>query len=84
MTENKSHNITPDTDDMEYVDMMGLDPTLAYTPEINDAIIEHIYSTNVQHYIDQGDEEQTAKSKAGVHRKQAQATIDYNVKARGY
>ena len=36
---NKSHNILSGEgiDDMDYVEELGLDPALAYTPEINEA-----------------------------------------------
>ena len=84
MSEKKSYNVTPDIDDMEYVDMMGLDPELAYTPEINDAILQHIYSENIKHYLDRGDELDLATQKAQVHLNQGKATVKHAIEKRGY
>ena len=41
-----SHNIVPGIDDMEYVEMFNLDPALAYTPEINEAILSKVWEQN--------------------------------------
>lgn len=35
-------------DDMEYVDTFGLDPALAYTPELNDAMLKVAYDQNIE------------------------------------
>ena len=35
-------------DDMEFVDTFGLDPNVAYTPGINDAMLDITYQQNVQ------------------------------------
>ena len=34
-------------DDMEFVDQFGLDPDVAYTPKINDVMLEQVYNENV-------------------------------------
>ena len=65
MNEDKvSHNIVPGVDDMEYVEMFNLDPALAYTPKINDAILNKVYEDNLAHFMSEGMSEQEAKSKA--------------------
>ena len=65
MSEEKvSHNIVPGIDDMEYVEMFNLAPSLAYTPKINDAILNKVYDDNLAHFISEGMDESEAKSKA--------------------
>lgn len=45
----KSYNKNAHTyDDMEYVKRYGLDPSLAYTPAINDAIEAAMKTTNIK------------------------------------
>ena len=46
-----------DVDDMEFVETFGLDPSVAYTPAINDAMLDITYKQN----IDAGISEQKAK-----------------------
>lgn len=41
-------------DDMDYVQELELDPSVAYTPEINDAIIKSIATENYATYIADG------------------------------
>ena len=65
MSEDKvSHNIVPGIDDMEYVEMFNLDPAVAYTPKINDAILHKVYDDNIAHYVAEGDTPEEAKMKA--------------------
>ena len=40
-------------DDMEVVDEHGLDPKLAYTPQINDAMLEKVYQENLAAGVDE-------------------------------
>ena len=47
-----------DIDDMEFVEQFGLDPTLAYTPELNDAMLDVVMQQN----IDGGMDEKKARS----------------------
>ena len=35
-------------DDMEYVEQFGLDPNVAYTPKINDAMLDITYQQNLE------------------------------------
>ncbi len=51
-------------DDMDYVEELGLDPALAYTPEINEAIIKNIRANNYADYIGQGVEPSKAEAMA--------------------
>lgn len=53
---NKSHNIMrmEGVDDMDYINELGLNPELAYTPEINEAILQSVAAANYQGYIEQG------------------------------
>ena len=44
-----------DIDDMEVVEEFGLDPTLAYTPAINDAMLELVYTQNIDAGVSQDD-----------------------------
>ena len=35
-------------DDMEFVDELGLDPNVAYTPAINDAMLDMVFKQNLE------------------------------------
>jgi len=77
MSEKKSYNIMrhDGIDDMEYVEELGLDPALAYTPEINEAIIEHVAAENFAGYIAQGMEPERAEAMANDLANKARATV---------
>jgi len=77
MSEKKSYNIMrhDGIDDMEYVEELGLDPALAYTPEINEAIIEHVAAENFAGYIAQGIEPERAEAMANDLANKARATV---------
>ena len=75
--EKKSYNIMG-FDDMDYVEELGLDPALAYTPEINEAIAEIVAQKNYQFYIDNGIEEEKAKHYADKLKKKAMDTVDFH------
>ncbi|HRV01156.1 MAG TPA: hypothetical protein P5539_05650 [Mesotoga sp.] len=62
-------------DDMDVVETMGLDPKVAYTPDINDAAIKKMYHENVDSYIKSGMDEKEAKKLAEFHASAAHATI---------
>ena len=64
-----------DVDDMEVVEQFNLDPSVAYTPEINDIMLEKMYTENVQGYLSAGMSQDQAESKAGKMRAQAAADI---------
>ena len=65
-----------DLDDMEIVKQYNLDPTLAYTPEINDAAIKAQYDQNVAAAKKEGMDQESAEIYANGYRKQAQAMVD--------
>lgn len=73
--EKVSHNIVPGVDDMEYVEMFNLNPALAYTPEINEAILNRVYEDNVAAAMSEGMTEEEAKADSEVQRSRARATI---------
>jgi len=64
-----------DVDDMEYVDQYGLDPKVAYTPRINDAMLDVVYKKNVDMFTKSGDSEVEARSKADKMRHEARRNI---------
>ena len=41
-----------DIDDMEFVEFHKLDPALAYTPELNDAILDKVMAENIEGGMD--------------------------------
>lgn len=89
MSEKQSFNIMrhDGVDDMEYIEELGLDPTLAYTPEINDAIIDHVAAENYAGYIDRGIEPDEAEKMANVLAKKARDTVSHAqpiLKGKGY
>ena len=51
------------TDDMEYVETWGLDPALAYTPKINEAMADLVMQQN----IDAGKDPAEMKKKRDMH-----------------
>ena len=51
-------------DDMEYVEEFELDPKVAYTPAINDAMLRKVHESNVEFYLESGDKASEAKAKA--------------------
>jgi len=64
-----------DIDDMEFIKEFNLNPQLAYTPEINDALLNTMYDKNIRSYINTGMPIAEAKSKAGRLRAQAKKDI---------
>jgi hypothetical protein len=65
-----------DISDMDFVQEFGLDPRIAHTPEINDAMLNLIYQQNVKGFMEMGDKENIAKTKAGRLRAEAKAEIE--------
>ena len=51
MSDNKNYNLLAlkgnNVDDMEFVEMYNLDPAVAYTPQINDVMIDTVYQLNL-------------------------------------
>jgi hypothetical protein len=64
-----------DIDDNEFVKEFNLNPNLAGTPEINDAILNVMYEKNIKNYINDGIPINEAKSKAGRLRAEAKKEI---------
>ena len=60
--------------DQEYIDTFGLDPALAGTPELNEAMLNQQYKENVEHYLGTMPQEEADK-KAGMKRSKASADI---------
>lgn len=50
--------------DMEYIDLLGLDPALEGKPEINDAIYKSVRQKNVDTFIGLGKTEEEANREA--------------------
>jgi len=73
--EKKSYNIVPGIDDMEYVEMYNLDPTLAYTPEINEAILSKVWEQNYSGALAEGLSDEESKSYAENSRRAGRKTI---------
>lgn len=69
-------------DDMEYVDSLGISEELAYTPDINEAILSVIESNNYDLYIDEGKSEDEAKRLAKIMRDRGEATVNEALKLR--
>lgn len=76
----KSYNILAmmgnDMDDMEYVKDFGLDPAVAYTPAINDAMLDVVYKQNVDALVEEGMSHEEATTKA----KRARASAHQNIR----
>lgn len=51
-------------DDMEFVEQFGLDPNLAYTPGINDAMLNLTYDQNLAAGLDKETAEMNRKNAA--------------------
>jgi len=73
--ENKSYNIVPGIDDMEYVEMFNLDPALAYTPEINEAILSKVWEQNYSGAVAEGLSEKEAMAHAEAQRVSGRMTV---------
>jgi hypothetical protein len=80
MAEKKNYNRLAlqgiDIDDMEFVNEFNLDINVAYTPKINDVLLNRMYNANVEGYMKQGMPESKARSKAGQLRAKAKAQIN--------
>jgi len=70
-----SHNIVPGIDDMEYVEMFNLDPKLAYTPEINEAILSKVWEQNYSGAVAEGLSDEEAQHHAEAQRKSGRMTV---------
>jgi len=80
MKTNKNYNALANRgiaiDDMEFVKQFNLDPALAYTPQLNDAILDSIYHQNVKGFVElEGMSTGRAKAEAGRLRADARKAI---------
>ena len=79
MSDKKSYNYMAlrgaDIDDMEYVEQFGLDPEVAYTPRINDVMLDKVHKQNYDLYLQGGKSEAEARKAADEHRNLARANI---------
>jgi len=69
-----------DIDDMEFVKQFNLDPQVAYTPQINEVMLNRMYNKNIKGFISMGHPEGKAKAEAGRLRAQAKEQIDILLK----
>jgi len=63
-------------DDMDVVETLGLEPQVAYTPDINTAAIEKMRKANLEDYLKNGIPEDKAKSMANFHATAAKAAVE--------
>jgi len=63
-------------DDMDVVETLGLDPKVAYTPDINPAAIRKQYHENMDSYIATGMDEEAARNLAKFHADAATASVE--------
>lgn len=79
MGNNKNFNVLAlqgaDIDDMEYIEQFNLDPKLAYTPGINDAMLDSVRSENLEFFRSEGIPEKEAISKANEYHSTAKARV---------
>lgn len=79
MSDKKSYNYMAlrgaDIDDMEYVEQFGLDPEVAYTPRINDVMLDKVHKQNYDLYLQGGKSEVEARKAADKQRTLARANI---------
>jgi len=64
-----------DIDDMEYIEQFNLDPKLAYTPGINDAMLDSVRAENLEFFRSEGNTEKEALRKANEYHSSAKASI---------
>lgn len=62
--------------DMDVVETMGLDPQVAYTPDINSSAITKMYHENMDSYIASGMDEEAARNLAKFHADAARAAVE--------
>ena len=65
-----------DMDDMEYVEEFDVPKELAYTPDINDHMLDKVQTENEEGYIAEGYPEYEAKAKARAARMKAASHIN--------
>jgi len=77
MSDRKNFNLEAqlggDTDDMELIQRYGLDPNLAYTPHINDAIFDAVQKESISDMLRGGLSQKDAEKQALFHSNDARA-----------
>jgi len=77
----QSHNIfRRDVDDMELARLYNLDPAIAYTPAINNAIVNAQYAETYKTLMAQGMSDKKAKQTASEHRAEANKRVAASLK----
>jgi hypothetical protein len=69
-----------DFDDMEFVQQFNLDPKVAYTPEINMAMLDHVYQKQVNGLMAKGMSREKASVEAGRRRAKSRKEIMQMIK----
>ena len=69
-------------DDMEYVEQFNLDPSVAYTPKLNEIMLDMTEQQNYEHYLKDMDEVE-AKTMARSDRKSSERDIKKLLARRG-
>tara|TARA_B110000259_G_C13997593_1_gene395016 strand:- start:125 stop:391 length:267 start_codon:yes stop_codon:yes gene_type:complete len=64
-----------DIDDMEYIEQFKLDPKLAYTPGINDAMLDTVRDGNLEFFRSEGNTEKDSLRMANEYHSSAKAMI---------
>ena len=49
-------------DDMEFVEQFGLDPSVAYSPRLNNAMLQKVYDDNIANGMEEKDAMKNMKS----------------------
>jgi len=71
-------------DDSEYVDEYGIPPELAYTPELNYWMLNHVFTQNVKHFMDEEEmSEPEAVKKASAIRDEKRAEVKELMASKG-
>lgn len=70
-------------DDMEFVEQFNLDPSIAYTPKLNEVMLDMTERDNVQTYLDEGMTDEEARSKAKDNRMTAERDLKELLAKRG-
>lgn len=72
----RDHNpMSASSSDMEVAEQFGLDPNLAGTPAINEAMLDVVFQKNVQAGVEEGKTLEAARSFAGAQRAKARREI---------
>ena len=58
-------------DDMEFVEQFGLDPEIAYTNKLNEAMLDKTERDNIQSYMEDGMDAESAAVKAAENKEKA-------------